>query len=401
MRSTGRPWCAGAARFVPILQIDAVPVHTVPPYRFPHPRRCPFLRQYIVLSDAPWRSVPSRTQQLSARFRGEVLYFEPPGASKRSHRDPGRQVRPNVILYTLPSAGLLPVGGGLARPGGWRRQGAFISRAALRHGFREPLLWTTCPAQVHLLDHLTYRGLVYDCAADWSRLSPRWEGDLAAAADVVFAASPALADHLSPCSGNIALLPNGVNFPMFCRSDLDPPRELRGIRGPVLGWIGSIDERLDLSPLLRTAREHPRWTFLLVGKVLRNPLLAALQALPNVHFAGRRPMVEIPEYVGCFDVCLDLRRKGQDIYEIVPRRVFEYLSTGKPIVTPLYPGQVEAFPDVIYGAHGPEEYSLLCERALEEDPAWVSQRRKDYGAAAAWSRRVEEVQQILGDIGLA
>ena len=355
------------------------------------------MRQYIIVSDKPWMSVPSRTQQLATRLRGgEVLFFEPSAGSKHSFRDRGRQVRPNVTLYTLPPLPRLSIG-----QRSWRRQAAFLSRTALRHGFRDPLLWTTCPAHVHLLDHLSFRGLVYDCAADWSHLPPQWEGDLAAAADVVFAASPALADHLSPCSSNIALLPNGVNFPMFCRSDLDVPKELQSLRGPVLGWIGTIDQDLDLSPLSYTAGTHPQWNFLLVGRVGRNPRLDYLRSLPNVHFAGRRPMVEIPEYAGRFDVCLDLRRRGQDIYEITPRRIFEYLSTGKPIVTLLYPGQVEDFPDVIYGAHSPEEYSRLCARALEEDPAWVSQRRKDYGAAAAWSRRADEVHRILAAIGLA
>ena len=60
--------------------------------------------------------------------------------------------------------------------------------------------------------------MVYDCDRDWFDLPPRWESDLALAADVVFAASPGLADHLSPCNDNIALLPNGVNFPMFTRT---------------------------------------------------------------------------------------------------------------------------------------------------------------------------------------
>ena len=60
----------------------------------------------------------------------------------------------------------------------------------------------------------------------------------------------------------------------------------------------------------------------------------------------------------------------------------------------------EEFPDVIYGAHSPAEYCRLCERALDEDPAWVAPRRRNYGAAAAWSRRAKEVQRILGAIGL-
>ena len=263
------------------------------------------------------------------------------------------------------------------------------------------MLWTTQPQQVHLLDQLSFRGLVYDCDADWSDLPPQWEGDLAAAADVVFAASPGLLDRLSPCNANIALVPNGVNYPMFSRPGLEVPAALGDVRGPVLGWVGRIDADLDLSPVEYAALEHPEWTFALVGRVSGDhPRLARLERLDNVRFLGRKPAVEVPDYVSRFDVCLDLRRREQDFSDVLPRRIYEYLSTGKPIVTLLAPDQVEEFPDVIYGAHSPADYCRLCERALAEDPAWVAPRRRDYGAAAAWSRRAQTVQRILGAIGL-
>lgn len=57
------------------------------------------------------------------------------------------------------------------------------------HRFRSPLLWCACPEQVHLLDRLDYDGLIYDCDREWDDLPPAWEGSLASAADVVFAAS--------------------------------------------------------------------------------------------------------------------------------------------------------------------------------------------------------------------
>ena len=38
--------------------------------------------------------------------------------------------------------------------------------------------------------------------------------------------------------------------------------------------------------------------------------------------------------------------------------------------------------------------------ALAEDTGWVDQRRRDYGAAAAWSRRADEVKRILVTAGL-
>ncbi len=359
------------------------------------------MKQFLFLSRTPWRSSASRAQQLAARLRGgEVLFFEPARGDRQAHKEPGRQVRPNVTVYTLPPARPLPEGAQLLQRRQAKRQAEFIQRAALRHGFREPVLWTTRPDQVHLLDHLSFRGLVYDCDADWSQLPPQWEGDLAAAADVVFAASPGLVDRLSPCNANIALLPNGVNFPMFSRAGGEVPPELRDVRGPVLGWVGAIDAGLDLAPVEYAAGEHPEWTFVLLGRVRDNPRLGYLEDLGNVRLLGRRPSVEVPDYVGRFDVCLDLRRQDRSFSDIIPRRIYEYLSTGKPIVTYLLPDQVEEFPDVIYGAHSLTEYCRLCERALAEDPTWVGPRRRDYGAAAAWSNRALVVQRILGTIGL-
>lgn len=353
------------------------------------------------MADSAWQSVPTRTQQLVTRLKNaSVLFFEPAHGDEPLHRRPGRQVRPNVTVYTRPPLPVLPEQADFLRRRAWRRQADFIHKIAGQHRFRDAVLWCTCPEQVHLLDHLSYRGLVYDCSRDWSDLPPEWEGDMAAVADVIFAASPWLVDRLSPCNANIALLPNGVNFPMFCRSDLDTPPELLDISGPVLGFVGAVTPDLDLAPMEYAARGRPGWTFVQVGRLGENPRLAYLEELPNVRLLGHRPMVDIPDYLGRFDVCLDLRRRREAVDEVIPRRIYEYLSTGKPIVTLLFPDQVEEFPDVIYGAHSLEEYDRMCGRALLEDPAWVSPRRKDYGMAAAWSRRCEQVQRILNAIGL-
>lgn len=55
---------------------------------------------------------------------------------------------------------------------------------------------------------------------------------------------------------------------------------------------------------------------------------------------------------------------------------------------------------MVYGAHSHQEFLTLCEHALEEPPAWVSQRRLSHGAAAAWSLRAGQVSRILGTAGL-
>lgn len=135
----------------------------------------------------------------------------------------GRKVRPNIMVYQLPRMVDLASHTTVVGRHNRRKIASCIEKAMARHRFREPLLWCTTPENIHQLDYLAYRGLVYDCHRYWSDLPVAWEGELAAAADVCFAASEGLVDRLSPCNENIALLPNGVNYPLFAGSWWIPP----------------------------------------------------------------------------------------------------------------------------------------------------------------------------------
>jgi glycosyltransferase involved in cell wall biosynthesis len=365
------------------------------------------VKQIICLSNEPWSSSPGRTQQLISRLKDTQVLFFSPAAQTEGHKcpfcgdDKGRKVRANVTVYPLPQT-RHPVD---ERHHYFfhavqRKLSRFIGEKAARHRFTSPLLWTTHPRQVHLLDLLDYDSLVYDCDRTWDDLSPAWEGSLAHAADVVFAASPQLRERLSPCSGNIALLPNGVNYPLFSGDAAAPRDPLPRVRGPILGWAGTISPALDLSPLLFAAQTRPDWVFLLLGRQEDNPWLPYLRHLPNVLLPGSCSLDQVPDWLYRCDVLLDFLRRDQPYSDAVPTRLYEYLSTGKPIVTMLWPDQVELFPDVVYAAHTQEEFVTLCAHALAEDPSFVSQRRRAYGRNAAWPLRAGEVSRILRTAGL-
>lgn len=357
------------------------------------------LKQIVCLSDAPWSTVPGRTQHLMSRLEGaQVLFFEPSGGPWLGKRT-GRNVRPGLMVYTLP-----PVLDEEARHRFLFRQeqrklARFIEEAMRRHRFRDPVLWCATPRAVHLLDELPCRGVVYDCAQDWSHLPIQWESEMTMAADVVFSASDDLTLHLSPCTENAALLPNGANFHLFSRKGRPVPPALRDLSGPVLGYEGTLWPDLDLSPLLHTARVLPHCTIVLVGRVMRSPQLRHLEQLPNVRLTGFKTPMDLPAYVERFDVCLNLLRDNE-VYDVLPQRIFEYFSTGKPIVSMLRPGQVEPYPDVIYAAHTPAEFARLCADALAEAGSWARERRQAYGARCSWSARARQVESILESIGL-
>lgn len=352
------------------------------------------MKQIVCLSHTPWSSRPTRTQQLITRLTGaDVLFFEPPGPKPDSK---GRKVRPNVMVYQLPKLIDLASNTKPVARHNRRKIASYIERAMARHRFREPLLWCTTPENVHQLDYLAYRGLVYDCHRYWSELPIAWEGELAAAADVCFAASEGLEDRLSTCNQNVALLPNGVNFPLFRREALDAPPELTDLAGkPVIGFVGSLRADLDVAPILLAADEHPDWTILMIGPVEPSAYLPQLEQRENIRVLGKRPLVEIPDYLNCCHVCVHLLRALEEDSDVIPSRVYEYLTAGKPVVSMLWKHQRQEFPDVIRSARTAEEFVTQCEAALEEDPSELLRRRRDYGFAAAWDARAEEAKQIL------
>lgn len=347
--------------------------------------------QILCLADRPWSSSPGRTQQLMSRLKqADILYFAPHNPS------PEQKVRPNITICPLPTLPAIPY---LTHLTGaeLRQQGRCAARTAARRRFRAPLLWATHPSQVYLLDRIPHSGLVYDCSRDFSDLPSQWEGSLARAADVVFAASPELADRLSPCSDNIALLPNGVTFPLFSgASRIGPDRTA----SPLLGFAGTLSADLDLSPILYAARQRPDWTFLLIGRDEGAPLLPQLGRLPNVRLTGRVPLTEVPDLLFRCQVLLEPLHLDQAYSGVVSTRMYEYLSTGRPIVSVLPPDLAEPFPDVVYAAHDDREFLTMCCHALEEAPDFVRARRIGHGRSAAWALRAEEVSRILHTAGL-
>ena len=115
------------------------------------------MKQIVCLSNEPRSPSPGRTQQLVARLKDvQVLYFSPAESWRdQRFRGKGRAVKPNITTYTLPPL-LLPVDeryGELFQLG-QRKLARYIAGKIAKHRFRAPLLWTTCPEQVHLLDRL-------------------------------------------------------------------------------------------------------------------------------------------------------------------------------------------------------------------------------------------------------
>jgi len=351
------------------------------------------MKQLICLSHTHWSASPTRTQQLLARLKDvKILYFELTEGHEQC--EPGQRVRPNITVYPLPLSASKHLSSRLLRGSALSRCSRYVSKIMQKHRFKEPTFWLDSPHLYPIPSHIPHHGLIYDCDREWDELPLDWESELALRADVVFTVSEGLSQRLAPCCDNIAVIPNGVNFPMFSRSSDDVPPTLAGLRGPILARVGEVTEDLELEPLLHAASARPEWTFLLIGSV-SDGVQQILSRYRNIVLTGRVPMVETPDYLGCCSVQFDLLSRSDAGSDILSPHLFEYLAVGKPIVLMIVPEQIEPFPDVAYTASNPAAFLRVCEKALAEDPNWLRPRRQSYAYEAQWSQRAAEIQQIL------
>ncbi len=359
------------------------------------------MKQILCLSHTPWQATPNRTQQLLGRLSDvQILFIEPPASRGTPKQEQGRRMRSHITVYTLPSP--LPVGSirRLSQRRNISKAETFILDVMSKHHFRNPVLWCTSPEQVSLANRISNRGVVYDCHKEWGEEYLDQESELTSRAEVVFAASPGLVERLSPCSDNIALLPNGVNPLMFDRGEFSPPDRLATLaEHTVLGRVGDLTGQTDLKPLLAAATAQRNWAFLLMGRVTKQ-VSDILSRYKNIILTGPVNSVELPDYLSLCDLLFDLTQEDLRGCDILPDRIYEYMATGKPIVMMAEPNYVEPFPDIIYTAYDHTGFLRRCRKALEGEPAELVQQRKACADQCAWAVRAAEISRILESTGL-
>lgn len=232
----------------------------------------------------------------------------------------------------------------------------------------------------------------------WRQTVRRLESEVINKVDMVFVTSPALYESKRSLHPHVIFVPNGVDFDLFARPRMDAlPPDLAQLPRPLIGYSGVINEKLDLDLLIEVIRGQPAWHFAFIGPVViryEPEALAALQALPNTHFLGRKGVEELPAYIGGCDACLLPYKRNEWTRNISPLKLYEYLATGVPIVSTDIPAAHE-FAGHIGLANTPVAFAA----ALAEQMACDSPERRRQQQALAehhtWDNRVETLSDAI------
>ena len=225
------------------------------------------------------------------------------------------------------------------------------------------------------------------------------ERELLAAADLTIVTAPRLLELKGPFAKKIAWVPNGVDYRAFQQAGALP---LPSTAGPILGYSGHTSNRLDLLLLHALAVARPAWQFVFAGSVSDAGCvdeLAALRALPNVHFLGLLPVEQVPQFTAACDVGLIPYRVNDETRAISSLKLYEFLAAGKPIVSARVPAAEEHAGVIFIVDSSVEAWIAGIEAALASSgDASAAAARQRVAAANTWEERVEQISVLVQDL---
>ncbi|MGB3007194.1 MAG: glycosyltransferase [Chitinophagaceae bacterium] len=211
------------------------------------------------------------------------------------------------------------------------------------------------------------------------------EPELIKKADLVVANSTFYTDYCSGFNKNSHYIGQGCNTELF---DNDKPRtkpeDITPFSSPIIGYVGALDSaRLDVKIVETIALANPAWNVVLVGPEDDFFEKSELHKISNVHFLGRKPLLQLPDYVASFDVCINPQKINPVTHGNYPLKIDEYLAMGKPVVATRTIA-MKLFEDFTGLADKPEDYPGLIEKAILENNQESQQKRIAFGRSHTW-----------------
>jgi beta-glucosidase/6-phospho-beta-glucosidase/beta-galactosidase len=264
-----------------------------------------------------------------------------------------------------------------------------------------PDVWVYTPMAGDIARALDPGRLAYDVMDDLSAFADAPVGlrlaqqRLLAEADVVFAGGRSLHRSVAGrCRGVVHLFPSGVDTAHYAASrQLRRPRERL-----VAGYVGVVDERLDLELLGELARLLPDWTIRVVGPVTKIDE-ADLPAAPNLEYAGFTPYERLPEVMAGFDVALMPFALNEATRSISPTKTLEYLAAGLPVVSTRVPDVIADYPDVVHFADDGAGFGRACREVVRDGLAERDRRLAPIRDRQEWNSIAASMAALLERAG--
>lgn len=164
-------------------------------------------------------------------------------------------------------------------------------------------------------------------------------------ANQIVVVTPAFREHLIRewlvPPQKISIVENGVETQLFSPSNSDPGlRKSLDDEGKfIVSYIGTLGLAHGLETLVTAAESlqqtAPNVLFMLLGEGAdRERILAMTNSkhLSNIRFVPQQQREKIPAYISASDACLVLLKKSSVFETVIPTKMLEFMSCGRPVI---------------------------------------------------------------------
>ncbi|MGH2910962.1 MAG: glycosyltransferase [Solirubrobacteraceae bacterium] len=282
---------------------------------------------------------------------------------------------------------------------GFATYGRAMERGSRKMGLDEPVVITTHPLVAAFADLSWAQSVTYYALDDWS-VHPayrRWWPAYREAyrrirreGHKVAAVSGALLERLSP-SGLRMVVPNGLE-PLEWSEEHEPVDCYAEREQPLLLYVGTLDDRLDVQWLRETARAMPSAKISLVGPVVDSAHLTPLRREPNIEILAPMPRAWLAQLIRSADVGLIPHRRTALTEKMSPLKLYEYLAGGLPVAaTDLTP--IRGVDSRVLLVEEDGDFASVVQAALALGRADEHQRRA-FVQANSWRSRHDALLEL-------
>lgn len=366
----------------------------------------------ICISHLRWDFVWQRPQHILSRLAKQqpILFVEEPITSLDADAphlqilSPEETGTPNVTVVRL----IQPVDAhrwiGHGDPLTQATYARLLQQHLAHDRTRDRVLWLYTPMAVDFVDAIPHQLLVFDVMDQLAKFkgapAELVEKDKQALhrADIVLTGGVSLYRDKRRYNPNTHLFPSGVEVEHFSRAAspnlFSCPPEFRELTGPILGYFGVIDERMDLGLIEQVANARPDWNIVLIGPVVKIDPQDLPQA-PNLHYLGMRNYNQLPAYLAYFDVGLIPFALNEATQYLSPTKTLEYMAAHKPIISTPIHDVVELYGEVVRVGATPESFAQGIDAALCSDPNAQYAQRMALLKLNTWDHITDSITSVL------
>jgi glycosyltransferase involved in cell wall biosynthesis len=216
--------------------------------------------------------------------------------------------------------------------------------------------------------------------------------------DYIFTVSKTLFDRAVALNSNAYIIRNATDFSNFKRSqdnDLQKIKCLEDLKAPIIGYVGYILNRIDFDLVDLICQKNDTCQVVFVGPMMETLVLPGkIKNNARIHFLGAVDYQQLPHYIQYMDVLTIPHFIDEVTTTMDPIKIYDYMATGKPIVTTQVAG-VNRFSELVHIAKDHDEFIRYLDTALSEDTPADIEKRMNAAYEHSWDSRAKEIIDIL------